>query len=111
MEEPGVISSALKALAIREKPDVTDELAKSVGGWESVEQMREAITADIRRHREVETLRFKRTQVGEKLLAAHHFDVPEALVEEELGKSLNNYARYLASQGIDLSKGDDWHGS
>lgn len=100
---------SLKALAIREKPDVTDELAKSVGGWETVEQMREAITADIRRHREVEALRFKRTQVGEKLLSAHQFDVPEALVEEELGKSLNNYARYLASQGIDLSKQEmDW---
>jgi trigger factor len=99
----------LKALAIREKPDVNDELAKSVGGWESVEQMREAIAADIRRHRETEALRFKRTQVGEKLLAAHQFDVPEALVEEELGKSLNNYARYLASQGVDLEKQEmDW---
>jgi trigger factor len=99
----------LKALAIREKPDVNDELAKSVGGWESVEQMREAIAADIRRHRETEALRFKRTQVGEKLLAAHQFEVPEALVEEELGKSLNNYARYLVSQGVDLEKQEmDW---
>lgn len=99
----------LKALAIREKPDVNDEMAKSVGGWDSVDQMREAITADIRRHREVEALRFKRTQVGEKLLASHRFDVPEALVEEELGKSLNNYARYLVSQGVDLEKQEiDW---
>jgi trigger factor len=93
---------ALKALAIREKPDVTDELAKSVGGWDTVDQMREAIGADIRKHREAEALRFKRSQVGERLLAAHEFEVPEALVEEELGKSLNNYARYLASQGVNL---------
>ena len=100
---------ALKALAIREKPDVTDELAKSVGGWETVDEMREKIAADIRRHRETEALRFKRTQVGEKLLAAHRFDVPEALVEEELGKSLNNYARYLVSQGVNLETAEmDW---
>jgi trigger factor len=100
---------ALKALAIREKPEVTDELAKSVGGWETVDQMREAIGADIRRHRETEALRFKRTQVGEKLLASHQFEVPDALVEEELGKSLNNYARYLASQGVNLDTAEfDW---
>jgi trigger factor len=100
---------ALKALAIREKPEVTDELAKSVGGWDTVEQMREAIAADIRRHREAEALRFKRTQVGDRLLAAHEFEVPEALVEEELGKSLNNYARYLASQGVNLETAEiDW---
>jgi trigger factor len=100
---------ALKALAIREKPDVTDELAKSVGGWDTVDQMREAIGADIRKHREAEALRFKRTQVGERLLATHEFEVPEALVEEELGKSLNNYARYLASQGVNLETAEiDW---
>lgn len=99
----------MKALAIREKPEVTDEMAKSVGGWETVDAMREAIAADIRRHREAEALRLQRTQIGEKLLAAHQFDVPEALVEEELGKSLNNYARYLASQGVDLEAQEmDW---
>jgi trigger factor len=100
---------ALKALAIREKPDVTDELAKSVGGWDTVDQMREVIGADIRKHREAEALRFKRTQVGDRLLAAHEFEVPEALVEEELVKSLNNYARYLTSQGVELETAEiDW---
>lgn len=100
---------ALKALAIREKPDVTDEMAKSVGGWDTVDQMREAIGADIRRHREVEATRFKRSQISDKLLSSHHFDVPEALVEDEVGKSINNYARYLVSQGLDIEKAEiDW---
>jgi trigger factor len=99
----------LKEIRVQEKPDVNDEFAKSVGGWDTVEQMREAISADIRRHRETEALRFKRNQVGERLISAHEFDVPEALVEDELGKSLNNYARYLASQGVDLENANlDW---
>jgi trigger factor len=98
----------LKEIRVQEKPEVNDDFAKS-GGWETAEQMREAITADIRKHREAEALRFKRNQVSEKLLAAHHFDVPEALVEEELGKSLNNYARYLVSQGVNLETAElDW---
>jgi trigger factor len=99
----------LKEIRVQEKPEVNDDFAKSVGGWETAEQMREAISADIRRHREAEAQRFKRTQIGEQLLAVHHFDVPETLVEDELGKSLNNYARYLASQGVDLEKAEiDW---
>lgn len=99
----------LKEIRVQEKPDVDDEFAKSVGAWDNVEQMRETIAADIRRHREMEALRLKRSQIGEKLLALHDFDVPEALVEDELGKSLNNYARYLASQGVDLQKAElDW---
>lgn len=99
----------LKEIRIQEKPEVNDEFAKSVGGWDTVALMREAIEGDIRKHREVEAQRFKRTQVGEKLLAAHTFDVPETLVDEELGKSMNNYARYLASQGVNLEQAEiDW---
>lgn len=100
---------ALKEIRVQEKPEVTDEFAKSVGEWESVALMRDAIKFDIFRHREQEVLREKRNQVGEHLLKTHDFEVPESLVEDELGKSLNNYARFLASQGIDLEKAQiDW---
>lgn len=99
----------LKEIRVQEKPEVNDEFAKAVGDWDTVAQMRETIEADIRRHRDAEALRFKRNQVGEKLLSQHEFDVPETLVEEELGKSLNNYARYLASQGVNLEEAElDW---
>ena len=99
----------LKEIRVQEKPEVNDELAKAVGGWETVAEMRETIGADIRKHRDQEAQRAKRGQIGDRLLEAHEFEVPEALVEEELGKSLNNYARYLASQGVDLEKAElDW---
>ncbi|PYQ53397.1 MAG: trigger factor [Acidobacteria bacterium] len=100
----------LKEIRVQEKPDINDEFAKSVGGWESVQQMRETIAADIRKHREFEALRVKQNQIGEHLLGIHDFEVPDALVEEELGKSLQNYARFLASQGVDVEKAElDWN--
>lgn len=99
----------LKEIRVQEKPEVNDEFAKSMGGWDDVAQMRQAIAVDIRRHRELELLRKKRNQVGDALIEAHSFDVPETLVDDELGKSLQNYARFLASQGVDLEKADlDW---
>jgi trigger factor len=99
----------LKEIRVQEKPEVTDEFAQSSGGWESVDQMREAISADIRKHRELEARRLKQNQIGELLLAAHEMEVPETLVDEELGKSLQNYARFLASQGVDIEQAQiDW---
>ena len=101
---------ALKEIRVQERPEISDEFAKSVGGWESVDAMTQAIRADIVRHREMETRRLKQNQIGERLLATHQFEVPDTLVEEEVGKSLQNYARYLASQGIDLDKAElDWN--
>src|SRR5438105_11367293 len=44
--------AVLKEIRVQEKPEVNDEFAKSVGGWDDVAQMRETIAADIRKHRE-----------------------------------------------------------
>ena len=99
----------LKEIRVQEKPELTDQFAQSFGGWETIAQMREAIEADIRRHRQGEVMRMKRNQIGDALISRHNFDVPETLVEDELGKSLQNYARFLASQGVDLDKAElDW---
>lgn len=99
----------LKEVRVQEKPEVTDEFAKSFGGWDSVAQMREVIAGDIRKHREAEVARAKRNQIGDVLLERHHFEVPETLVEEELGKSMQSYARFLASQGVNLETAElDW---
>ncbi|HET7710875.1 MAG TPA: trigger factor [Thermoanaerobaculia bacterium] len=99
----------LKEIRVQEKPEINDEFAKAFGGWDDVARMRETIAADIRRHKESDALRAKRNQIGEVLLDRHQFDVPDALVDEELGKSMQNYARFLASQGVDLDKAEiDW---
>jgi trigger factor len=99
----------VKEIRVQEKPEVNDEFATSVGNWENVAKMREVIGDDLRRHKDAEVQRAKRNQLGEALIEKHHFEVPESLVEDELGKSLQNYARFLASQGVDLQKAElDW---
>jgi trigger factor len=99
----------LNEIRVQEKPEVNDDFARSIGDFESVAAMRERISGDIARHREQEAQRAKRNDLGEQLVAAHEFELPETLVDEELNRSLQNYARYLASQGVDLDKVQlDW---
>ncbi len=100
----------VKLSSIREieKPEVNDELAKSVG-FESAEQMRARIEEDLKAHKGQDALQAKRRDAGRHLNERHSFDVPEVMIEAELGKALRDYARYLASQGVDLDKAQiDW---
>lgn len=91
------------------KPELTDDFVKSTGVAETLAELREKIEADLRRHKEHEAAQAKRQQVTDRLVELHHVETPEVLVEEELGKSMRNYARFLASQGIDLEKTEiDW---
>lgn len=98
----------VKELRVREKPEMNEEFAKSVG-FDSIDAMRARIEEDLKNHRVHEAVRAKREEAAEKLVADHEFDTPETLVEEELGSALRNYARYLSSQGIDIERaGIEW---
>jgi trigger factor len=100
----------IKDLKMREKPPIDDELAKSANLGETVAEMREKIREDLRRHKEHEALNSKRQQVGKELVARHEMEVPYALLSEEMTRSMRNYARFLASQGVDIEKADlDWN--
>ncbi len=99
----------LKEIRVQEKPEITDEFARSFGGWESVAEMRETIGKDILKHREKEGQQLKRNRLGDRLIADHAFEVPESLVNEELEHTVNEYARFLASQGMDVKNAEmDW---
>lgn len=99
----------VKEIRVRELPEVTDDFAKSTGGWDSVASMREKIREDMSRHKERDALRQRKQQLTDALIERHDFPVPDSLVEEELVKALQHYARFLASQGIDLEKAQiDW---
>jgi trigger factor len=99
----------LKEIQLRELPELSDDFARSLAFGESVDEMRRQVKDDLTRHREQEAMQSKRQQLADKLVELHPFDVPDSLVEEELSKSLRNYARFLAAQGVELEKAEiDW---
>jgi len=99
----------LSEIRLLEKPELSDEFAKSTGFGDTMDALRSRLAEDLKRHREHEAVKAKRNQLGEKLIAAHQLELPETLVDEELGRALREYARFLASQGVDLEKAEiDW---
>jgi trigger factor len=100
----------VKELRVKERPELTDDFVRSLGSnWESVDDLREKLRLDLKNHREADAMRARRQQVGDKLVELHPIEAPESLVEDELGNALRNYARFLASQGVDLERAEiDW---
>jgi trigger factor len=98
----------LKSIRALNRPEVDDDLAKTAG-WSTVEEMRGAVEDQIRHHKEHEVRNALRKQIGDQLVELHPLDVPQVMVEEELSKALQEYARYLAGQGVNLEYAEiDW---
>jgi trigger factor len=91
-----------------ERPEVNDDLAKTAG-WDTLDEMKTQLREQIRHRKEHESENQKRKQIGDELVARHDFEVPAIMVEEELNKALQDYARYLQSQGVNLEYAEiDW---
>jgi trigger factor len=99
----------IKEIQLREIPELDDDLAKSTGWAESLEDLRKKVEADLRGHKEQDVAQRIRRQLGDKLVASHEFEVPESLVFDETAHALRNYARMLSQQGVDPEKANiDW---
>lgn len=97
------------AVKERELPEVDDELAQSVGGFESVDEMRQEIRHRMFHNKERERFEQRERALLERLREMHPVDLPEQVVGQETERLLRNYAQRLASQGVDLETVDiDW---
>ena len=93
-----------------ELPDVDDAFAKSVGDFESVEALKSRIADDLRREAEIETRRGVRRDLLRQLASRLTAEVPDALVEREIARRLEQVAAAMAQQGMDPRTANvDWN--
>jgi trigger factor len=101
----------VKDLRTRVLPALDDEFAKDVGDFATLAALRERITTDLQREAESEADRQLRGDLLKELAARVAVDIPDALVERELDRRTEEFARRLMDQNIDPRKANiDWDG-
>ena len=85
----------------RELPDVDDAFAKAVGGFDSPAALKSRIADDLRREAEIETHRGVRRDLLRQLASRLTVEAPEALVDREIARRLEQVAASMARQGMD----------
>ncbi len=95
-------TTEVTAVRKKELPELDDEWAKSLGGdFESVAALRTKVREDLELRSKAESDRELRNSVIDKLLAAHPFEVPQSLVDEQTNFRMQGVARQMMSRGVD----------
>ena len=105
------VDYAVKVKDIRKRvlPALDDEFAKDVGEFETLEALRGRIQQDLEREAEQEADRTLRSDLLKELAARVGVDIPDALVERELDRRTEEFARRLMDQNIDPRRANiDW---
>lgn len=93
----------------QELPEMNDELAAKVGEFETVDDLSEAIRGELRRNKQTERRRAREQALLTQLRERHPMELPAWVVDGEVERLVENYARELARQGVDLEKTEiDW---
>ena len=82
-------------------PQADDELAKSVSEFSTLEELRTKLRLDLTERAQHRVELEAKQKLAEKLLEAHEFPVPEALVGAQLDRKLERMLGQLIAQGID----------
>jgi trigger factor len=102
-------SVTVKDVRTRVLPALDDEFAKDVGEFETLQALRDRVLQDLQREAEAEADRNLRSDLMKELAARVTVDIPESLVERELDRRTEEFARRLMDQNIDPRRANiDW---
>ncbi len=106
------VTYTVQARELRQRvlPELDDEFAKDVGDFESLDALRTRVEADLRQEAAANAQRAVRNSLLSQLAQRIPFELPVSLVEREMDRRVEEFARRLMEQGVDPRKaGMDWN--
>ena len=99
----------LKAIHHKVLPELDDEFAKDLGEFDSLAALRDRVRGDLQAEADEKAKRQVRQDLLKQLSQRVNFELPASLVEREIDRRLEEFARQLMNQKIDPRQtGIDW---
>jgi len=100
----------VNGLKRRVLPELDDEFAKDLGEFDTLDALRTRVREDLEHDARHAADREVRGELMKQLAARVPFDVPQSLVEREIDRRLEEFARRLIDQNVDPRQaGIDWN--
>lgn len=92
-EEDVTFRVAVKSVQKRTLPELDDELAKDVGDFETLDDLKNRIREDIQTQADQATRRRVEENIVDALIEKNEFEVPDSMVETYLDGAVESYKR------------------
>lgn len=103
----------VKLISIKTKilPELDDEFAKDVSEFETLEEYKKDLEKKIKSDKEAEAKRNKESKALEKLVENTEVTIPEAMIDNEVEKMIEQFSANLSYQGITIEQYCEYMGS
>ncbi len=106
-------TTKVTAVRVKELPEADDDWARSLGEeFDSLATLRTKVREDLEKRASVEADHRLRSQVLQKLIETHEFEVPQSLVDHQTSYRLESVVRDMIGRGIDPRHQEvNWEGA
>lgn len=101
---------SVKGIKRKVLPELDDELARDLGDFDTLEALRTRVREDLEHEARHAAAQETRAELLKQLAARVPFELPASLVEREIERRMDDFARRLIEQNIDpRQSGIDWN--
>ncbi len=102
--KPAVFKCKVNAITRKELPEVDDEFAQDVSEFDTVDEYKKDILARLTERKENAKKSAKESAAVEKAAENAEMDIPEAMVDEQVNRMMDDFSRRISSQGITMEQ-------
>ena len=98
--KPVIFHVKINEVKGKEVPTIDDEFAKDVSEYDTLKELKDSIKREITEQREQSAKYAVENELMEKVAANIECDIPDALIDEQCARFLEEFKQRLQSQGI-----------
>lgn len=101
--KPAKFEVTVKEIKVNELPELNDEFAGEVSDFETLAEYKEDIKAKLQDKKNREAATENENRVIDKIVEAASMEIPQAMIDSQTRNMLEDYARRLQSQGLNIN--------
>ena len=102
--KPALFKVNIKELKVKELPELDDEFASEVSEFETMDEYKADLKAKLSETKQQQATTENENNVVEKVVSNASMEIPEAMIEEQVNRTIEDYARRMRSQGLTMEQ-------
>ena len=102
--KPAVFKVKIKEIKVRELPELNDEFASEVSDFETLEEYKKDVEANIAERKQKAAATENENRVVDKVVEGASMEFPDRMIDGQVENMIQDTARRMQSQGLDLQQ-------
>lgn len=102
--KPAMFKVVVHEIKAKELPELDDEFAGEVSEFETMDEYKADLKAKLSETKQQQATTENENNVVEKVVSNASMEIPDAMIEEQVNGTLEDYARRMRSQGLTMEQ-------